>query len=138
MTKGKTKPSTWGCLVLIFIIVVVWLVTEFAPPKKEVTPFFEDLPAYQIINRVDMISGKKYADVLIISFSKRTPEWRRESILRRIAKQEGFTEASLYCTMDAYSADMSASYLKAHPDALEEGYLGSLRDGKFNMGSWEF
>ena len=92
---------------------------------------YEDLPSYQIIDQIDLITGGKYGDILIISFSKVTPRVTRESILRRISKKEGFTEATLYCTMDAYKANNSASYLKAHPNALKEGCLGYLKDGKF-------
>ncbi|MFX0136504.1 MAG: hypothetical protein ACFFDN_22885 [Candidatus Hodarchaeota archaeon] len=107
--------------------------------KKEITELeksvekqaFEDLPSYQIIDQLDLINGGKYGDILVPSFSKKTSRVTRESILRRISKKEGFTEATLYCTMDAYKANNSASYLKAHPNALKEGCLGYLKDGKF-------
>jgi len=91
----------------------------------------DDLPAYTIIDQVNLITGGKFGDILITSFSRETPRITRESVLKRIAKKEGFKEATLYCTMEAYRANMSASYLKVHPNALKIGYLGSLKDGKF-------
>jgi hypothetical protein len=107
--------------------------------KKEITELkksvekkaIEDLPSYKIINQVNLIAGGKYGEILITSFSKTTPRETRESVLKRIAKKEGFTEASLYCTMDAYEANSSALFLEAHPNALKEGHLGYLKDGKF-------
>lgn len=98
--------------------------------KKEAV---DDLPAYTIIDQAKLISGGKSGDILITSFSKATPAKVRESVLRRIVRKEGFTEAYLYCTMEAYKANYSSSYLKAHPNALKEGYLGSLRGGKFRI-----
>lgn len=100
-------------------------------PKKVKKQATDVLPAYTVIDQVKLMTGGKYGDILIKNFSKETPRNIRESVLRRIAKKEGFTQATLYCTMEAYKANMSASYLKAHPNALKKGYLGSLKDGKF-------
>jgi len=36
--KRETKPATRGCLILILIVVVIWLIGVFSPSKKEVAP----------------------------------------------------------------------------------------------------
>jgi len=48
--------------------------------------------------------------------------------------REGLLTAAFYCTPEAYKADISASYRKAHPSALRKGSTGLLMDGKFTPG----
>ena len=97
----------------------------------------EDLPSYTI-DVVNLMRGGKYGDVIVPSLSRTTPKDDRERILRAISKKESLTEASLYSTEEAFKANTSSSYLNAHPRALKEGYLGSLRNGKFTPGETVF
>lgn len=94
----------------------------------------EDLPAYVILDQFKLITGGKYGDVLVKSFSKDTPQNIVKTTLLKIAEKEGFTQACLYCTEEAYKANSSSSYLKQHPNALKEGLLGTLIDGQFYYG----
>lgn len=92
----------------------------------------ETLPEYIIIDQMDLLSGGRYGDILVESYSTDTPMNVREKTLRAIMGKENFTEASLYCTREAYKANMSSSYSESHPQALKEGYLGMVwDDGKF-------
>lgn len=105
---------------------------EIQRPQKDVErEEVDELPAYVIIDQIELISGGIHGDILITSFSKDTSIKVCESVLKSIAKKEGFTEASLYCTREAYQANLSSSYSEAHPNALKEGYLGHLKEGKF-------
>lgn len=98
---------------------------EIQGPQKDVErEEVDELPAYVIIDQIELKSGGIHGDILITRFSKDTPIKICESILKSIAEIEGFTEASLYCTREAYQANLSSSYSEAHPNALEEGYLG--------------
>ncbi len=72
--------------------------------------------------------------MLIASLSRKTPAAERERVARGIAAAEGFDELSIYSTEDAQKANVSASFAKAHPRAMKEGFLGSLREGKFTAG----
>ena len=102
-------------------------------PKKDLDSKLET-PKYVILDSVTTIGGKFYADVLISSFSRQTPVSERRKAAKRIAKKEGFHHVSFYSTREAYKANMSASYLREHPDALEKGFLGSLENGRFSPG----
>jgi len=142
--KRKARPITWvpmGLLIIFGIVVVVLILSkkEVAPIKaiaQTEKPALEELPSYQILDLTDRLDGKRDADVLIVSFSTTTPREKRESVFKRIAKKEGFAEGSFYCTVDAYHANYSDSYSKAHPRALEEGYLGRLEGMRFIESSY--
>ena len=99
-----------------------------APVEREETA---QLPAYTIIDRVNLAVGGRHGDVLVISFSKSTPTAERERVLRSIAAKEGFTQADLYCSREAFEANMSASYARSHPGALDRCFLGRLEKGSF-------
>ncbi len=104
---------------------------DFADSKLNEREKVNELPTYTIIEEVRLQNGGIYGSILITSFSKVTPLNIRESVLKRIAIKEGFLEASLYCTREAYQANLSSSFAAAHPNALKEGYLGHFKDGKF-------
>ena len=105
---------------------------EIQRPQKDVErEDVYELPAYVIIDQRELISGGMHGDILITSFSKDTPIEVCESVLKSIAEKEGFTEANLFCTREAYQASLSSPYSEAHPNALKEGYLGHLKEGKF-------
>ena len=122
--KQPTQPTDDGKINLVFH-------KDFAKSKDVEREEVDELPAYIIIDQVELISGGIHGDILITSFSKDTPINVCESVLKSIAKKEGFTEASLYCTREVYQANLSSSYSEAHPNALKEGYLGHLKEGKF-------
>ena len=113
--------------------VQIWGENEsYAPPPVTAGNAEESLPSYKIIYSVDLPDGAgRYADVLISTLSKKTPIEMRESIARKIAEAEHLSRLSLYSTADAYKANMSKSYSKAHPNALRDGFLGSLQGGDF-------
>jgi|Wag4MinimDraft_11_1082651.scaffolds.fasta_scaffold01520_4 hypothetical protein len=92
----------------------------------------EEVPEYIIIDQFDLMSGGRHGDILIKSFSKETPLDKREKVIKKIIEKENFTQADLYCTREAFEANMNSSYSESHPNALENGYLGSVRDNKFS------
>ena len=104
---------------------------DFASSKPNESEEFNELPTYTIIEEARLQNGGIHGSILITSFSKVTPISIRESVLKRIAVKEGYLEASLYCTLEAYQANLSSSYAETHPNAFKEGYLGSLKEGKF-------
>ncbi|MBV8383051.1 MAG: tetratricopeptide repeat protein [Planctomycetaceae bacterium] len=101
-------------------------------------PPTDALPAYRVLFSAQKLGGGKFGDVLVLSLSRTTPASERGAIARRIAQQEGLTEISIYSSKEAYKANVSASYLKQHPDALKKGFLGSIRDGQFTPGGSVF
>lgn len=101
-------------------------------PENVTSKSDRNLPSYKILSQVNLASGGKYGEILIPNYSRKTPKELRESTLRQIAAKEGFAQADLYSTEDAFKANSSASYSKTHPNALKKGFLGSLnRDGTF-------
>jgi hypothetical protein len=105
--------------------------------KKEITQsqmstetsIDKKIPEYKVLFQVDLMSGAgKFGEILISSYSKDTPKEERESTLRKIIKKEGFVSAMLYSTEEAYKANSSESFSKAHPDALKKGYLGQITE----------
>ena len=123
----KTKPIIIGFICL-------FLLNCGNKDESNSGAVIEDLPSYSVLDRVNRIDGSGvYGDVLIVSFSKDTPQDTREKTIQSIAKKEGLSEVSLYCTEDAFKANFSSSFLAEHPNALEDGYLGILKkDGTFN------
>ena len=94
----------------------------------------EVLPSYTVLSSTKKMSGGKFGDILIPSFSRKIPVKKRETIFRAISSKEGIEDVSFYSTNDAYKANISASFLKSHPDALRKGLLGLLQGGKFTAG----
>ena len=80
---------------------------------------------------VRLMSGGKEGDVLIPTFSRRTPLAEREAFARSIASSEELTTVNLYCSREAQKANVSERYSRAHPSALKTCYLGMLKDGRF-------
>lgn len=103
----------------------------FIPVTRETS---ESLPAYTVLYSNKMISSRKFGDILIPSFSRQTPAELREKNFHEIAKKEGLDNVSFYSSEDAYKANISASFAKSHPNALRNGFLGSLQNGKFIAG----
>ncbi len=104
-------------------------------PENVTSKADRNLPSYKILSLVNLASGGKYGEILIPNYSRKTPKELRGSTLRQIAVKEGFAQADLYSTEDAFKANASASYLKTHPNALKKGFLGSLnQDGTFTPG----
>jgi hypothetical protein len=115
---------------------VVWGETEQNVPQAPATRVaVADLPAYKVLFSAQKIGGGgKFGDVLVSSLSRKTPAKTREDIAKKIASKEGLSQLSLYSTDEAYRANNSESFSKAHPGAMKRGFLGSLQDGKFTAG----
>jgi len=77
------------------------------------------VPAYSLIEVVQLYRerGGRYGAVLVPTFNKKTPVAQRELLIKYVMQVEGFTEASLYCSADAYQADLSERFARAHPRA---------------------
>ena len=88
------------------------------------------IPKYEILDKVNLISGKKYADILIASYSLGTPADTIEGVLNVIAEKEKLDEIGLYCSHVAMKAAYSSSYADENPEALK-CCLGSFKDRKF-------
>jgi hypothetical protein len=50
--KKKTKPATWGCLILIIIIGIIWLAGVFSPSKRKITPTRSAVQVKKAIPRI--------------------------------------------------------------------------------------
>ena len=96
----------------------------------------EELPAYTILSRVDLLVGGRYGEVLIPTMTRDDDD--RERVFRAIVAREGFTRAAFYSTEDAFTANGSAAFLEANPEALREGFLGSLTSGDYVAGEVAF
>lgn len=89
----------------------------------------DSIPEYKVLFRVELASGAgTFGEILLTSYSKETPKEERESTLRSIMKTEGFVSCVLYSTEEAYKANSSESFSKAHPHAIENGYLGQITE----------
>lgn len=91
----------------------------------------EKLPEYIILDQVDLMAGGRYGDVLIKSFSKKTPLKKRKEIIKAIMEKESFDQAALYSSREAFKANINSSYSESHPNALKNGYLGSMENNEF-------
>lgn len=116
--------------------VKIWGEDESYEPPGVIERDAEDsLPSYKILLSLNLPNGKgRYGDILIPTLSRKTPVETRESIARKIAKAEHLTSLRLYSTEEAYKANISESYSKAHPNALRQGFMGSLEGGDFMAG----
>ena len=93
------------------------------------------LPQYTVLFSVERFGGGgRFGDVLVPSLSRATPAEERERVARAIAQKEGLADVTIYSSEDAYKANTSERYLRAHPDALRRGLLGSLQSGRFTPG----
>jgi hypothetical protein len=91
------------------------------------------LPQYTTLFSVDLMSGKgKFGEVLIPSLSKEVKSSEREKTFRGIMDSEGWVSISAYSTEEAYKANSSESFSKAHPNVLKDGFLGGIdENGKY-------
>ena len=94
----------------------------------------KSLPAYTVLSSYKKISGGKFGDILVPSFSRKTPVKTREAVFRAIAAKEGINDVTFYTTEEAYKANISASFARTHPDAMRKGLLGILQGGVFTAG----
>ena len=104
------------------------------------------LPEYTVLYTGPQVRGGgkpmgRRGDVLIKSLTRKTDPAELEAIGRAILKKEGYHFATFYRTEEAYKANESATYLKAHPRALVDGFLGaiggSLTDPGITEGVWQ-
>ncbi len=122
-------PREWQRVIAFGAISILLLLLAFLV----VRPLNGSLPKYVVLFSNNFMSGDgRFGDILIPSFSRQTPVWTREKIFLAIAAKEELTEASFYSSEDAYRANISASFLKTHPNALREGFLGRVKDGSFS------
>ncbi|MBI4235457.1 hypothetical protein HY604_04110 [Candidatus Peregrinibacteria bacterium] len=86
-----------------------------------------NIPAYEILDTVDLINGDKFAEVLITSFSKETSQQELETTAKKIAEEINVDEVDIYCSREAQKANYSESFSKEHPNAIDECYLGNYK-----------
>jgi len=91
------------------------------------------IPEYKILDKVQMISGDIYYDILIESFSRKTSNIVIERVLKAISKELSANIISLYCSREAQKSMFSSSYSELHPKAFE-CYIGEYKNGKFRKG----
>lgn len=92
-----------------------------------------EIPEYKILDRVQMISGDIYYDILIETFSRKTSNLVIERVLKAISKELSANIISLYCSREALKSNFSSSYSELHPEAIE-CYIGEYKNGKFIKG----
>jgi hypothetical protein len=108
------------------------------PTSVDGPPTASETPGYQVLDTVDMLTGGRYGEILVTSYSRQTSIAGREATLRTIMAKENLSRADLYCSEDAAKANSSSSYAAAHPDALKTCFLGSIHDGAFTPGEAAF
>jgi len=95
--------------------------TPSVPSYYSLTPLPRPpgLPAYSLLEVVQLYRerGGRYGSILVPVFSKKTPLPQREAFIKYVMQVEGLTEASLYCSPEAYQADLSERYARTHPRA---------------------
>jgi hypothetical protein len=126
-SKRDPRYLAWA----LVIVAGFGLAMLFAPPVA-------GLPDYQMLFANDKLGGGRFGDALVPSLSRKTPVAERERVARGIAQKERLTELAIYSTEGAYKANVSASFLKEHPDALRQGFLGSLNESTFQPGEATF
>ena len=89
-----------------------------------------ELPNYEILDKINMMGGGVFADVLIESYSQNTPADSIETSLREISRIIEADEIFLYCSKEAQRANYSASFAESHPDA-SSCFLGTFKNGSF-------
>jgi hypothetical protein len=89
------------------------------------------LPAYEILDSLTLGNGNVNISVLVPSMEPNTPDDVRQEIFEAILEAEGGDEGSLYCSENAYKADLSADFLEANPGA-DQCTLGVAMDGVFH------
>ena len=110
------------------------LACTFIDPQKDpqVKAMYK-LPEYSVLEYVvqgiGLTEGRISGDILIPSFSRRTPVSERERVAILIAKSEGFHDIHVYATREAQEANLNADYAKKHPSA-KEGLLFVILEGK--------
>jgi hypothetical protein len=93
---------------------------------------------YWLNGRFGIVSRGRFGDALIPSPSRKTPAAERERVTRGIAQKERLTKLAIHSTEEAYKANVSASFLEKHPNALKEGFLGSVKENGFYPGEATF
>lgn len=122
-TAGAGRTTVWGES------------EQHVAPAPSARAAVAGLPAYKVLFSAQKSDGGgKFGDVLVSSLSRSTPAKTREEIARKIAIKEGLVQVSFYSTEEAYKANNSESYSKAHPGAMKRGFLGTIQDGKFVPG----
>jgi len=88
-------------------------------PQLAPRPRVSGVPAYSVLEVVKLFRepGGRYGSILVPTFSKTTPIPQREALLKYVMEVENLTEASLYCSAEAYRADLSERYARTHPRA---------------------
>lgn len=105
--------------------------TRLPAPPEDPDP---SLPEYDVIFTVKQMNGRVYGEILVPSLSRSASVEEREQLARDICKHETLDDIDMYMTEDAQKANTSSSFAREHPNALREGFLGSLRDGNFVPG----
>jgi membrane-associated protease RseP (regulator of RpoE activity) len=103
-------------------------------PSADATALVANLPAYRMLFANDKLGGGRFGDALVPTLSRKTPVAERERVARGIAKKERLTNLVIYSTEEACEANISASFLEKHPNALKQGLLGSLDEDTFRPG----
>lgn len=101
-------------------------------PNEEQNP---QLPEYVVLDSFVLMNGRVSGDVLVPSVPRSTSPAEIEQLAIDICQQENIDDIFLYCTEEAYEANLDGRYYEAHPNALRDGYLGSLSNGNFIAGS---
>ncbi len=102
-----------------------------SPTKKPGNEKVVVLPKYEILDKIQMISGKTFADIMIPSFTITMDKDSLSEIAFAILKKEGLDEAEFYVTKAAYKSNYSSSFANKNTNASKEGYLGGIKDKVF-------
>lgn len=114
-------------LTSLILVLFISCNSKKSSENAEVKP---SLPEYELLDKVNLINGQTFADVLIESYSQDTPSDSIQEALIYIAQELDVDEIFLVCSKDAQKANYSASFAEKHPEATD-CVIGSFKNGKF-------
>ena len=129
------KKSKRGCLWYIgafFVFTLALGVVSTLFEDDGETPMSSEvsIPEYVVADRVGILGGGNYGDIVVPSLSSSTPREELATVANAISAREGLDRLSLYCSQDAVRANFSQSFLEANPGAYD-CVLGSWEGGVF-------
>ena len=99
--------------------------------KKEEKKAENQMPEYKLVEEIKMESGENQAKVLITEYSKDTPIEERTKFAEKLAKDKGYDKVILYSPVNKQKVKPETPEPEEKKGAIEEGYLGFFKDGKF-------
>ena len=95
----------------------------------------QELHQHRVLDRVSLIKGGIYVDVLLEDISLKITRDEFSIIAKSFYKNER-GDYSFYLNEEAYKANFSGKFLRENPNALKNGLLGEIKNGEVLFGSF--